>query len=182
MLSLLDARDLKGRCDFISAVRRYVRLRRAGRQYVGLCPFHKEKHPSFYVESQRKIFYCFGCGAGGDVFDFIMRVESCDFRQALQILAAFPGVARDSEPRSGERFGAGVGASPPAAKRPALNSPDERARIVAQLDATEKRLQGIRAANAAASAALATACEPRDEPSHGESQRLGFVGVSATRK
>jgi DNA primase len=151
--SLLDARAVKARCDFIALVRVYLpRLRPAGRQYVALCPFHSERHPSFYAH-MRGVWRCFGCQAGGDVFDFVMRVESCDFPRALQIVARFSGVARESEPRSGERPRAGVGASPKAAlARPRLHSPDyERARIIAAR---------IRMANDVASVALATDCEP----------------------
>ncbi len=108
----LDAHDVKQRADFVAIASRYTRLRRAGRQYVGLCPFHSERHPSFYVEPERKLYQCFGCGKGGDVFDFIIRAEHCDFLRALEIAASAPGVARESELRSSERFRAGVGAKP----------------------------------------------------------------------
>lgn len=108
----LDARAVKAGADFLAIAGRYTRLRRAGRQYVGLCPFHSERHPSFYVEPERKLFYCFGCGAGGDVFDFVMRAEGCGFLRALEIASSLPGGARESEPRSGERVRAGVGAKP----------------------------------------------------------------------
>ncbi len=86
---------VKQRCDFFAIASRYTRLRRAGRQYVALCPFHSERHPSFYVEPNRKVFYCFGCGLGGDVFDFIMRAERCDFSRALELVEKFS--KRDSE-------------------------------------------------------------------------------------
>jgi hypothetical protein len=82
-----DAPDVKRSADVFSILSRYTRLRRAGRQYVGLCPFHSERHPSFYVEPARKIWKCFGCGLGGDILAFVMRIESCDFRSALRILA-----------------------------------------------------------------------------------------------
>jgi DNA primase len=155
-----DARAVKSRCDFTALVRRYVpRLRPTGGQFIGRCPFHTERHPSFYAHP-RGVWHCFGCGAGGDVFDFVMRAETCDFRRAVQIVARFSGVARESEPRSGERLRTRVGASPAAAKRPRQYSPSERARIIAQLEATEDRSRRIRATNDAASAALATACEP----------------------
>jgi DNA primase len=159
--SPLDARVVKSRCDFIALVRRYVpSLRAAGRQFGALCPFHSERHPSLYVHP-RGIWNCFGCQAGGDVFDFVMRAEGCDFSRALQIVASFSGVARESEPRSGSRLRVRVEASSAAAlARPGLHSPNERARIIAQLDTTEERLRRIRAANDAASAALATDCEP----------------------
>ena len=63
-------------------------LRKAGRQYVGLCPFHSERHPSFYVEPDRKLWNCFGCGLGGDVLSFVMRVEDCNFVSALRFLVS----------------------------------------------------------------------------------------------
>jgi len=122
----LEARAVKGCADFIDIASRYTWLRRAGRQYVGLCPFHSECHASFYVHPEKKVFWCFGCGAGGDLFNFIMRAEDCDFPGALQIVADFSsGVARESGPRSGPRLRAGVGAAPGAAKRPPMHSPIE---------------------------------------------------------
>ena len=87
---------VKGRADFVAVVSRYTRLRRAGRQFVGLCPFHREQHPSFYVRPEKKIFLCFGYGSGGDLFDFVICVERCDFRRAVEIVAAFPGVGDSS--------------------------------------------------------------------------------------
>lgn len=112
ILAPLDAREVKARADFVAIASGYTRLRRSGRQLVGLCPFHSERHPSFFVEPARKVWKCFGCGAGGDVFDFIMRAEPCDFLRALEIAASLSGVARESEPQSGERIRAGVGAKP----------------------------------------------------------------------
>src|SRR5215472_4609573 len=94
----LDARFLKARCDFLAIASRYTRLRRTGRQYVGLCPFHSERHPSFYVEPKRKIWKCFGCERGGDLFSFLMLAENCDFLGALRIVAGFSGVASESVP------------------------------------------------------------------------------------
>jgi len=105
------ARDLKSQCDFVAIVGRFTRLRRSGRQYVGLCPFHSERHPSFYVRPERKVFYCFGCGVGGDVFRFVMLAEGCDFRRALEIVSG-RGVAASSEGRRPSRFAGGVGAKP----------------------------------------------------------------------
>jgi len=161
---MLDARDLKAHADFVAIVSRYTRLRRAGRQYVGLCPFHSEQHPSFYVEPVRKIWKCFGCEAGGDLFAFVMRAEACEFRRALEIVAQrVQGGARESEPRSGERFRAGRGLPPPAAKRPGTNSQSAqalRAKLLANLEATTRRLALVNSVNRAASRALATPCEP----------------------
>jgi hypothetical protein len=99
------------------------------------------------------------------VFTFVMCATGCDFRRALEIVAEFSeGVARDSEPRSGSRFGASEGAKPlRPPKAGGLDSPfsrDSRARILAALDAAERRLRAIEATNRAASRALATPCEP----------------------
>src|SRR5215467_3324375 len=142
--SRLIASKVKDRADFVAIVSRYTWLRRAGRQYFGRCPFHTERHPSFYIEPERKLWKCFGCGAGGDLFDFVMRAEDCNFSDSLWIVADFnSGVARDSAPRSGARFGVSEGASPLAAKRPGIHSQSSkqsRAQILAQLEATNRRL------------------------------------------
>jgi len=161
----MRARDLKASVNLVAFVSQFTRLRQAGGELVGLCPIHSERHPSFYVHSQKQVFYCFGCGAGGDLFTFVMRVTGCDFRRALQIVAEFSErVARDSEPRGGSCFGAGVGAKPLSpARRGALHSQsmqESRARILEALEATNRRLRAIEETNRAASAALATACEP----------------------
>lgn len=160
----LIASAVKARADFVAIVSQYTSLRSRGRQFVGLCPFHPERHPSFFVEPGRKVWKCFGCGAGGDLYAFVMRVNNCDFRSALEIVAQRAlGVARESEPRSGERFRAGRGLPPPAAKRPGTYSQfseQSRARGLAQLEAANRRLAAIDATNRAASQALATACEP----------------------
>jgi|ERR1051326_5060817 DNA primase catalytic core len=86
----LDA--IRRAVDIIRLVGRYVRLRKAGVQYVGLCPFHKEHTPSFYVHPIKKLWKCFGCGAGGDMFDFIKGVEGVTFQGAKEILAREAGV------------------------------------------------------------------------------------------
>lgn len=158
----LDATAVKLRCDFLGIAGQYAQLRRVGQQYLGLCPFHAERHPSFYVHPERKIFHCFGCGIGGDVFDFIMRAEGCGFRRAVEIAAS--GVAAVSEGRRPERFDGGVGAKPLlAAKRPALHSPSGGgggSAVVARLEETERVLRAIRRTNERASLYLATPCEP----------------------
>jgi hypothetical protein len=160
----LNARNLKSRTNLCAFVARFTALRRSGRQFVGLCPLHAERDPSFYVHPDKQVFYCFGCGAGGDVFTFVMRATGCDFYHALRAVSDFlEGVARTNKPRSGLWFGASEGASPPAAKRLVTYSQsteESRAHILAALDATNRRLRAIEATNRAASAALATACEP----------------------
>ena len=71
--------EVRSRADIVEIVGAHVRLRRAGRNFVGLCPFHNEKTPSFSVNAERGFFHCFGCGVGGSVFNFITRVEGLTF-------------------------------------------------------------------------------------------------------
>jgi DNA primase len=84
--------EVRARAEIVEIVGAQVRLRRAGRNLVGLCPFHNEKTPSFSVNAERGFFHCFGCGAGGTVFDFVMRVEGLTFVEALQSLARRYGI------------------------------------------------------------------------------------------
>ena len=85
--------ELKIRCPIEDVISSYVTLKRAGSNHNGLCPFHSEKTPSFTVFSATSSFYCFGCGAGGDVISFIMRMENLDYRDALEFLAKRAGIA-----------------------------------------------------------------------------------------
>ena len=87
-----DVARVKDRLDILDVVGDKVRLHKAGRGYVGLCPFHDEKTPSFNVSQERQNYHCFGCGKGGDVFTFVMETEGLDFRQAIEILAERAGV------------------------------------------------------------------------------------------
>ncbi len=84
---------IKDRLSIVEIVSPYVKLTRAGKSLRGLCPFHKEKTPSFHVSPERGTFHCFGCGEGGDGFSFIEKVEGVDFKGALKILAEKAGVA-----------------------------------------------------------------------------------------
>ena len=70
--------EIRRRNDIEEVIGKYVHLKRAGRNLVGLCPFHGEKTPSFTVFPQSSSYYCFGCGAGGDVFSFVMQTEGLD--------------------------------------------------------------------------------------------------------
>jgi DNA primase len=93
-MSVVD--EIKQRVDIVDLVSGYVTLKRAGRDYMGLCPFHSERTPSFHVSPQRQSWHCFGaCGTGGDIFAFIMKKDDCDFREALSVLAERAGVATD---------------------------------------------------------------------------------------
>ncbi len=78
--------------DIVDYISQYVRLKSAGRDYTGLCPFHKEKSPSFHVNRDKQVFHCFGCGAGGGLMQFVMRVEGLDFVEALKLLADRAGI------------------------------------------------------------------------------------------
>lgn len=85
--------DLRSRLSLSDLVGRRVRLVRRGREYSGLCPFHNEKTPSFYVVEDKGFFHCFGCGAHGDAIGFVMRADSLDFIEAVERLAGEAGIA-----------------------------------------------------------------------------------------
>ncbi len=95
--SFLD--QLKMSCDIETIVSSYVQLKRSGRTSKGLCPFHSEKTPSFVVYHDSESFYCFGCGAGGDVISFIMRIENLSYIEALKFLADRAGIPFPEEER-----------------------------------------------------------------------------------
>ncbi|MDY3928331.1 MAG: DNA primase [Clostridia bacterium] len=78
--------------DIIDYVSRYVKLKKTGKDYSGLCPFHKEKSPSFHVSREKQLFHCFGCGASGNLVQFVMRSEGLDFVEAVKLLAERAGI------------------------------------------------------------------------------------------
>ena len=79
--------EVKNNNDIVDIVSQYVALKRSGRNYFGLCPFHNEKSPSFAVSPDKQIFHCFGCGVGGNVIHFISKIEGLNFRESLELLA-----------------------------------------------------------------------------------------------
>ncbi len=88
-------REIKARLNILDLVKRYVDLRRAGNRWVAPCPFHQETKPSFSVNEEEGFFYCFGCQAAGDIFDFYGRINGLDFRESLEQLAEEAGVSLD---------------------------------------------------------------------------------------
>ena len=78
--------ELRMRCDIEQVISSYVQLKRRGKNLVGLCPFHNEKTPSFTVYPESQSYYCFGCGAGGEVINFIRRAENLDFTESVRYL------------------------------------------------------------------------------------------------
>lgn len=97
--------DIRYRCDIESVISSYVTLKRAGTNLKGLCPFHSERTPSFTVYPGTQSFYCFGCGAGGDVINFVMRTENLDYMSAVETLAKRAGINLPdfSDSKFGER-------------------------------------------------------------------------------
>ncbi len=87
---LLD--EIKSKNDILDIVSQYVTLKRTGRNYMGLCPFHKEKSGSFCVSPDKQIFHCFGCGVGGNVFHFISKIENLNFKESVEFLASRAGI------------------------------------------------------------------------------------------
>ena len=84
--------EVRSRTDIVDVISRYVNLQKKGSQYFGLCPFHNEKTGSFSVSPQKQMYYCFGCGAGGNVFSFLMAYENMTFKEAIEDLAPKCGV------------------------------------------------------------------------------------------
>ena len=98
--------EIKARLDIVDVVGQKVALKKAGRTFKGLCPFHNEKSPSFIVFPDKGNYHCFGCGANGDVFSFVMKTENLDFGETLRLLAGRAGVELEPRPtqeRANER-------------------------------------------------------------------------------
>lgn len=84
--------EIKNKNDIVDIISQYVVLKRSGRNFFGLCPFHKEKSPSFSVSPDKQIFHCFGCGVGGNVFHFVSKIENISFKESLETLADKAGI------------------------------------------------------------------------------------------
>jgi DNA primase len=95
--------EIKDRLDLVDLVSEHLRLQKAGRDLKGLCPFHSEKTPSFYVSQEKQLWHCYGCQKGGDHFTFIQDIEHVDFRGALRLLAEKTGVVLEESPGAGRQ-------------------------------------------------------------------------------
>nr|WP_295610349.1 DNA primase [uncultured Terrisporobacter sp.] len=84
--------EIKSRCDIANVISSYINIKPSGANYKGLCPFHGEKTPSFYINTSKQIYKCFGCGEGGDVINFVMKIENLDFMDAVKLLANRCGI------------------------------------------------------------------------------------------
>ncbi|SCI90446.1 DNA primase [uncultured Clostridium sp.] len=84
--------EIKSRSDIVKVISDYIKVQQSGANYKGLCPFHGEKTPSFYINTSKQIYKCFGCGEGGDVINFIMKIENLEFMDAVKLLAKDCGV------------------------------------------------------------------------------------------
>ncbi|MCD6097092.1 DNA primase [bacterium] len=84
--------EIKSKIDIVDFISEYIKLKQVGKNYQGLCPFHKDTHPSFYVSPERQFWHCFGCNESGDIFTFLEKIEGIEFKEALRILAKRAGV------------------------------------------------------------------------------------------
>src|SRR3972149_11060179 len=87
-----EVEEIKRRIDIVDFISTYLTLKKAGANYKAICPFHQEKTPSFMVSGEKQIFKCFGCQVGGDIFEFVMKMENLEFPEALRMLAERAGV------------------------------------------------------------------------------------------
>lgn len=96
--------EIREKCDLVEIVSAHVALRKTGRAFTGLCPFHNEKTPSFHVNPERQIWKCFGCGEGGDVFKFVQKMDNVTFPQAVEQLARTVGVTIERSEKAAREY------------------------------------------------------------------------------
>src|SRR3990170_8261138 len=82
-----DINEIREKVDLVEIVSHYVNLKKSGRIFKGLCPFHREKTPSFVIDPAKQLYHCFGCSQGGNVFTFLMKIDNLEFPEAVRVLA-----------------------------------------------------------------------------------------------
>ena len=95
--------ELRSASDIVAVIGDHTTLKKAGRSWKGLCPFHNERTPSFTVDRDKGLYHCFGCGAGGDVIHFVRQIDRLEFPEAVEVLASRFGVTIPRRQRSGPR-------------------------------------------------------------------------------
>jgi DNA primase len=95
--------EIRQSINIVDVISPFVQLRKRGRNYLGLCPFHTEKTPSFTVSEEKQIFHCFGCHTGGNIFKFLMEYEKISFVEAVQELAEQAGITLEAEEGKAEK-------------------------------------------------------------------------------
>ncbi|TSC92384.1 MAG: DNA primase [Candidatus Berkelbacteria bacterium Licking1014_85] len=115
-----EVEEIKLKTDIVELIGQYLPLKKTGANWKGLCPFHSEKTPSFMVNAERQIFRCFGCGESGDIYEFIMKMENLNFREALEMLAQRSGVAL----RSHSKYETRNSTCPPSGRREFETNPN----------------------------------------------------------
>src|SRR5947199_3282104 len=103
LFSSATLEQIRAASDIVDVVGSYIPLKRAGANFVAICPFHKEKSPSFNVNPHRQIFHCFGCHKGGDVFTFVQEYEQLSFVEAVKRLADRAGIPLEFENQPGQQ-------------------------------------------------------------------------------
>jgi DNA primase len=99
MISTKTVEQVKAYSDIVGIISEYVTLKKKGANYVGLCPFHSEKTPSFVVSPEKLIWHCFGCNASGDILSFIMQIDNLSFTEAVEAIARKVGIEVIEEKR-----------------------------------------------------------------------------------
>ena len=93
------AEEIKSKLDIVEVIREYIQVKAAGANFQALCPFHREKSPSFVISPDKQIWHCFGCGKGGDVLSFVQEIEGLSFPDTIRLLAPKAGVILHQENR-----------------------------------------------------------------------------------
>ncbi|MDO4250804.1 MAG: CHC2 zinc finger domain-containing protein, partial [Moraxella sp.] len=116
--------QLNAQADLVAIIRRHTPLKPAGREFKGCCPFHGEKTPSFYVNPESNLYYCFGCGAKGNAISFLVDFERLSFIEAAKTLSEQTGIELPKEDNKQYQYQRGVSTPLPTAPEPPINTFD----------------------------------------------------------